>query len=65
MNRCSCTMAEVHRGIIYCGYYDFAVMKCVSIPDWDCPEMIEEENEEMFNPDDDVEDGDYREDAFK
>jgi hypothetical protein len=49
MDRCSCTMSEVLCGKIYCGYYDIAVKLCEEVPDWDCPEAIEEENEELYD----------------
>ena len=63
-DRSECTMCEIHNGKIYCSYYDHATRLCVEISD--CPETHNYE----FDPwqdgeDDDVADGNYREDAFK
>lgn len=57
-DRCNCVMTEIIDGKVYCAYYDIAVRLCTDIPDSDCPEM-EDEEEDL-----DLEDGVYKEDYF-
>jgi len=59
MDRCSCMMSEVLGGRIYCAYYDIGVRLCEEIPDWDCPEMDEEDED-----DDDIYGNDEEQNAF-
>jgi len=62
MDRSSCMMCEVLMGKLYCQYYDVAVMLCEEVKD--CPEELDEDDEnELFDEQNNL-DG-YYEDRYQ